>query len=122
RKGDHDALLGLDAALGEYVAEPIGQRLDLPVGERPLVGEHGRPMALPFTHAGVEEVVGDVELFGRLEAHRDRYRPWTAGGQPPGPVRYSHPWQSSTSRTCPGRRIATSTGRRRWRSCRAAPS
>src|SRR5947208_2080312 len=91
RKGDHDALLGLDAALGEYVAEPIRQRLDLPVGERPRVGEHRRPLALPFTHAGVEEVVGDVELLGRLEAHRDRYRPWTAGGQPPRPVRYSHP-------------------------------
>src|SRR5256885_1437335 len=91
RKGDHDALLGLDAALGEYVAEPIRQRLDLPVGERPRVGEDGRPLALPFTHAGVEEVVGDVELLGRLEAHRDRYRPWTAGGQPPRPVRYSHP-------------------------------
>src|SRR3989454_1448716 len=91
RKGDYDALLGLDAALGEYVAEPIRQRLDLPVGERLRVGEHGRPLALPFTHAGVEEVVGDVELLGRLEAHRDRYRRWTAGGQPARPGRYSPP-------------------------------
>src|SRR5439155_26060143 len=86
-KGDHDALLGLDAGLGEYVAEPVRQRLDLPVGERTRVGEHGGPMALPFTHAGVEEVVGDVELFRRLEAHRDRYRPWAAGGPPPPPAR-----------------------------------
>src|SRR5213083_1028667 len=60
-------------------------------GSTPLAGEHGRPIALPFTHAGVEDVVGDVELLGRLEGHRDRYRPWTAGGQPPRPVRYSHP-------------------------------
>src|SRR2546430_14900759 len=46
RKGDHDALLGLDAALGEYVAEPIRQRLDR--SEERRVGKECRSRWSPY--------------------------------------------------------------------------
>ena len=68
-KGDHHALLRLDAGLPQRVTEPVRESLHLGVGPLALVREEGGAIAAALAHAGVQEPVGDVQPFGRVEGH-----------------------------------------------------
>ena len=68
-QGDDHALLRRHARRAEHVGIAVGQRLNLAVGEAARVGDQRGPVSPPFTHPGVEEPVGDVELGGKLVRH-----------------------------------------------------
>ncbi len=68
QREDHP-LLRLDAGVRDHAPVARGERGDLRVGPVPFVGAKRDPAAAPLAEPGVQEPVGHVELFRRLERH-----------------------------------------------------
>ena len=64
-----DPLLRLDTSTAQRATKAIRQRLNFSIREIPFIGQESRPVSLPFLNTGVEEVAGDIELFGGLKGH-----------------------------------------------------
>ena len=60
---DDHPLLRLDAGTFQQVTKTIRERLDLTVGQRAVIGQERRAVALPLTDTRIQEPIGDVELL-----------------------------------------------------------
>lgn len=66
---DDDALFRLDTGGSQDVTEAVGELLDLGIGEVARVRPERDPLTSPFLDACIQEVLGDIELFGVHDGH-----------------------------------------------------
>jgi hypothetical protein len=68
-QGNQNALLLTDPEIPQYPAKPIGQVLDLGIGEHPVIESQGHTIATALINAGVQKPMRDIQLDGELAAH-----------------------------------------------------